>query len=674
MARKARKTVRAKQRPTSAEGISVSASSNKPHENVVRALVYLLLVVAVVIAYQQVRSFDFVTMDDYLYVTNNPHVKTGLTFESIRWAFTGIGAGNWHPLTWLSLMLDYEFGRMNAGTYHVTNLLLHIANTLLLLFVLTRLTGFFWRSAFVAGLFALHPLHVESVAWISERKDVLSTLFWLLAILAYKGYATRPSIGRYLLTIAAFVFGLMAKPMLVTLPITLLLLDLWPLRRLQTLHPPITAITEKLPLFAITAISCVVTIHAQRAGGAVAPIEALPVGVRIANAIVSYVSYLGNTVWPSGLAPFYPHPTLSIPEWQTVLSAIFLACITCLAFRLARNYPYFTFGWLWYVITMIPVIGIVQVGSQAMADRYTYVPLIGIFIIAAWGMPDLIRRISPSAFHKFAPVASTAAVVVLAILAIRTHEQVRYWRNDITVWEHTIKVTTRNSLAHYNLACGYDERKQYAKAIRHYKEALRIDPNKAEAYNNLGNLYLKLGKLDEAERCLREALRVRPEYSEAHCNLGLLLDKRKDYEASLQHYARSLAADPKDAVVRANYAATECDFGIHLAQQGKVDEAVIHFRKAIEIDPTSANAHYNLAVALDGQSKLDEAITEYREAVRLDPDYADAHNNLGVCLGQKGDYDGAVHHLSEALRIRPDFTKARISLEHFSMLRAAQRK
>ena len=473
-------------------------------------LVCLVLVVATGLAYWQVLHHDFVNFDDHYYVTENDRVQAGLTPEGFIWAFTTTDASNWHPLTWLSHMLDCELYGLNPGGHHLTNLLFHLASTLLLFIVFTRMTAALWRSALVAILFALHPLHVESVAWVAERKDVLSTLFWILTMWAYLHYVRHGGFKRYLLVLVAFTLGLMAKPMLVTLPFVLLLLDYWPLGRYQfgqsgaASHTAMSAsivprrsrsgalalVLEKTPLLALAAISSVVTYLVQQSGQAMQYMETLPLTVRIANALVSYVAYIGKTIWPANLAVFYPHPGYTLPMWQAAGAGLLLVFISIVTIRSMSRYPYLAVGWLWYLGTLVPVIGLVQVGEQAMADRYTYVPLIGLFIIAAWGLWDLEKK-----WHRQKIVF---ALILLLPLTVCTWRQLHYWRDSISLWEHALAVTKKNALAHNNLGGAFEEEGNAEKAIANFYEALRHDPEYLIARNNLGLALFREGKITEA--------------------------------------------------------------------------------------------------------------------------------------------------------------------------------
>ena len=591
-------------------------------------LICLLIIFATVVVFHQLPSHDFINLDDDLYVYENPHVHAGLNKEGIAWAFTTFEAYNYHPLTWLSHMLDCQLFGLRPGMHHLTNLIFHLMNTVLLLMVLRRMTGDLWRSGFVAALFALHPLHVESVAWIAERKDLLSAFFWLLTMWAYARYAERPGLKRYLPVLLFFGLGLLAKPMVVTLPFVLLLLDFWPLGRVQfhqagtdsrPLEPKVSVfrlVWEKIPLFTLAAIFIVVTFAAQQQGGALKSLEAFPLTTRIANALISYVSYIGKMIWPHNLAVYYPYSG-SVPVWQAAGAGLALICLTVLFMWTARKRPYLAVGWLWYLGTLVPVIGLVQVGSQAMADRYTYLPLVGLFMALAWGVPSLL-----AGWHHRQSILAVSATVLLVSFTACTWLQLRHWQNSITLFQHTLQVTTNNHFAHNNLGVALAHDGRVSEAIKHYSEALRIKPEAFEVHNNLANVLAAKGSVDEAIEHYYEALRLEPDYDKAHNNLGNAL-----------------------------------------ASKGKVEEAIQHYSEAIKISPDYARAHYNLGNVLTAQGSVDEAIQHYYEALRILPDWAGAHNNLGVSLEKSGKLKEAIDHYHEALRISPDYARARNNLE-----------
>ena len=633
-------------------------------------LICLLLAAAILAVYWPVRNYDFINLDDPTYVTENGHVQAGLTRESFIWAFTATDAANWHPLTWISLMLDFELYGLNPAGHHLTSVFFHLANTLLLFLVLKLMTGAFWRSALVAALFALHPLHVESVAWVAERKDVLSTFFWIFTLWAYLGYVQRPGVRRYLLILLLFALGLMAKPMLVTLPCVLLLLDFWPLERIQlgqagssrTALGPSAVIAktprrqafrlllEKTPLFVLAAVSAFVTFIVLKSWGAVGALEVFPINIRIANALVSYVRYIVKMIWPLNLAVFYPHPGQSLPMWQAAAAGLLLLLISIAIIRAGRRQPYLPVGWLWYLGTLVPVIGLVQVGAQAMADRYTYVPLIGLFIMAAWGVPELMKKWH----HRRAALVVSAALVLLALMTC-ARLQLRHWKNSIALLSHTHAVTAKSYLVHNNLGSALNELGKYDEAIAHYTEALRIRPNFAEPHYNLGTALVRQGKLKEAISHYTEALRIEPGHAEASNNLGEVLRQQERYDEAISYYSRALQLKP-------DYPEAHSNLGIALARQGKLKKAMAHFSEALRLQPDYAAAHFNLALALVRQERLEEAMAHFYEALRTQPDDADTHYNLGVTLEKQGRLEEAMIQFSEVLRIQIDNSEAHNNL------------
>jgi tetratricopeptide (TPR) repeat protein len=571
-------------------------------------LVCLALALSVQFVYAQVAGFGFVNFDDDLYLYDNPVVQSGLNWTSIKWAVTTLSLGFWIPATWLSFMAECHLFGLNPGVHHLTNLSLHILNSLLVFLLLRRMTRALWPSALVAALFALHPMRVESVAWVTERKDVLSALFALLAIAAYVAYSERPSWKRFLPVGLFMAIGLMAKPMLVTLPFLLLALDYWPLGRSRLSG----LIREKIPLFAIAAVSGALTYLAHYSQGVVRPLEVYPLSLRIANAIISYAIYIMNMFWPRRLAVFYPYD-LDPALWQVLGAALLLAAVTTAAIISAKRHPYFISGWIWYVIGLLPVIGLVQAGEQARADRFTYIPLIGLFIIVAWGTSDLIRSRPRARF-----VASITAMITLPLLATFSWVQASYWRDSETLFTRAILSTSKNHLAHNNLGIALAGQGRIDEAITHYNEALRIKPEYGLAYNNLGNALYRKRMIDEAISSYREALRINPADSKAHNNLG-----------------------------------------VALADKGLLEAAIEHYRQSLSIYPGNIEAHNNIGNALLRQGKMDEAISYYMSAIEINPDYSPAHFNLGEALARKGEIEKAILHFSKVIEIDPDDREAR---------------
>lgn len=578
-------------------------------------LICLLLILATLAVYWQARSFDFVMLDDAVYVAGNPHVAYGLSFRSIAWAFRSIYASNWHPLTWLSLMADAQIGGADPAVYHATNVALHIVNTLLLFAFLNLSTGYRWRAAAVAGLFALHPLHVESVAWVTERKDVLSTMFWLLTMLAYLWWVRRRGAGRYLLVAGLFALGLMAKPMLVSLPLVLLLLDIWPLRRAVesrkskaesrgrdgSLHSPVFTsahtlfplLAEKVPLFVMAAASCVVTLIAQARGGSVQSTELLPMGIRIANALVAYVHYIGRTIWPAKLSALYAHPEATLPSWQVVGAGLLIALATAGAVRAIRSRPYVTVGWLWYLLTLIPVIGLVQVGVQAWADRYTYVPLIGLFVILAWGLPDLLGAWKRRWMMRALPVL---ACVVLASLGAAAYVQAGHWRNSVSLARHAVAVDPGSYASHEMLAAAYAGSGKTGQAIAECRAGLAISPNVARLRLLLASLLCRSGRLNESAEEFKRTLKLAPRSDEAHYEAGILLVKMKQYDRALKHFFIAMELSHGNSNVYSEIARV-------YMLKGDPANARTYSRKALDIDSNNPHAHRTLVWAEEQLAK-----------------------------------------------------------------------
>jgi tetratricopeptide (TPR) repeat protein len=573
-------------------------------------------------------SHDFITYDDPVYVTGNAHVKGGLAWADVKWAFRSTEASNWHPLTWLSHMADCQLFGLHPWGHHLTNVLLHAINAVLLFAALRMMTGALWRSLFVAALFGLHPLHVESVAWVSERKDVLSTTFWMLVLWAYARRAGISRVGGrsaplfYGLALVFFALGLMCKPMLVTLPCVLLLLDFWPLRRLEGLSAAglWALLAEKIPFFALSAAASAVTLLAQGGGGTVASIEDFPWPVRLANALISYCRYLGKCLVPVRLAVFYPFFPKPPPLWEPLLAGALLAGITAAAFALVRRRPYLLVGWLWFAGTLVPVIGLVQIGGQSMADRYTYVPLIGVFLMAAWAAGD-----ATASWPQRRRVQGLAAGAVLAALAAMTSRQLGYWRDGASLFRHALAVTENNWVAHANLFATLS-RSSAPEASAELRETVRILAAFAETYDKKGiELERMPGRTQDAIKEFRTAVRIMPDLAGPHYNLGTALAR----------------------------------------MPGGLPEAIEEFRTAARLKPDFAEVHYNLGVALaKTPGGLPEAIEEFRTAARLRPGFAEAHYNLGLALsGIPGRTQEALEEFEAALKAKPDFVQARKMIE-----------
>ena len=624
-------------------------------------LIYLALLALTVAVYWPVGGFDFINYDDAEYVAENLRVQMGVTSQNVTWAFQTFYFENWHPLTWLSYMLDYQLFGLNPAAFHLVNMVFHAFNTLLLFAVFKRMTGARWPSAFVGALFALHPLHVESVAWVAERKDVLCAFFGMLTLWAYARYVERPRLGRYFLALLFFAWGLMAKPMLVTLPFVLLLLDFWPLGRVrfgaaqpQPASTPASVwrqsgknspqsilrlVAEKTPFFILTALSSIVTYSAQQ--GARVTIASLPVTQRIANALVSYGRYVLNTLWPTDLAVFYPHPG-HWPAWQVGGAGLLLAAVTLFAFRRWRNSPYLTVGWLWYLGMLVPVIGLVQVGEQAMADRYMYVPMIGLVVMLAWGVADVAERWR----IKKAAVVLSGGAVVLGCLVLSGF-QVRLWKNSLTLFRHALAVTTGNTVAHNSLGDALLSEGKTNEAVAEFSAVLALDPEDALAHGNMGNVLLGQGKGEEALAQYQQGLRFNPKNPELNYNTGICLAKLGRFSEAVPYYSAALQ-------LRAEYADAYLNLGNALAGLGRFDEAIANYTTALRLRPNFAPAHLNIGNALTQQGKHAEAAPHYAESLRLEPTNAQAHCNLALSLAGQGKTREAVAHLTEALRLRPE--------------------
>ncbi len=642
----------------------------------------LLLAVLTFATYYRMLGNQFITMyDDGGYVLRNQHVQQGLTAENIRWAFASTDQYNWHPLTWISHMADCQFFKMDPAGHHTTSLLLHIASTLILFLALHRMTRSLWRSAFVAALFALHPLHVESVAWVAERKDVLSTFFWMLTMLAYAHYAERPSVSRYAWMFLAFALGLLSKPMLVTLPLVLLLLDYWPLHRLQRGIRHL--VLEKVPLFMLTVGSSLATFYAQQHGGAVKGLTEFPIGVRAANAIVAYIGYIWKMLWPAKLSVIYPHPGTSLPVWYVLGSLVLLLGLTALALWVGRRHKYLIVGWLWYLGTLVPVIGLIQVGKQAMANRYTYVPLTGLFIIIAWGIPELlkksgvriqesedserptskIQRSTPKAKRRkeererggkgdSSPInhqpstinhsLSAAAVLILVVLSVCTWLQVGHWHDSLALFDYAVKSTTDNPTAMGNLGWAYSEKEDWKAAGDCFRKALKLRPNLYDLHYGLGLSYRMTGQYDKAIAEYTRALELQPDSQVVRLELDRAMrgeggsddTSHPKYALSMQHYNLAVTA----------------------AQQGDTATAIREYKAAISARPDFAVAHCNLGVQLKDQGDIQGAIREYRAATKCKPSLPEAHNNLAVIFFMQGQYAEAWKeiHLAERYGFSPN--------------------
>ena len=597
------------------------------------ASICVLLAAIVFACFSPALHNGFTGYDDPEYVTENPHVSTGLSVRNAAWAFATAHASNWHPLTWLSHALDCQlFGLAPAG-HHFTSLLLHAANAVLLFLWLSGAAGSRGKAACVALLFGLHPAHVESVAWVAERKDVLSTLFWMLTLIAYSAYVRKPGAARYCLTLGLFAAGLLSKPMLVTIPVLLLLLDWWPLGRKETWR---RLLWEKVPMLVLSAGAASAAMWAQARGGSVAAIEQLPLGLRLENAVVSYVRYLGKTVWPTNLAVFYPFPPGGIPVWEVWGSLAVLAAITWATLAVRRDRPWLTAGWLWYLLSLLPVIGIVQVGMQAMADRYLYVPMIGLLMAVTWECRVIAARSAVSA-----RLAAAAAALVLVVCAGFTWRQIHYWQDGVTLFTHAVEVTHDNFVAHDNLGVELDRRGQFEEAMAHYRETLRIKPgdrhgeeNYAQANFAKGEREFRQGDLAGALSSFEEGMHYRPANALAHTYAGLILTQEQRPERAMSEFRRALEIDPK--LSRAH-----TGLGVLMAQAGRDEDAGREFAAAVRCDPSNVEAHFDLGLVRAASGRNLEAVESFDAALRLQPDFGPAHAGRAAALYALARYEEA---------------------------------
>ena len=571
---------------------------------------YLLVVIAVAAAFQPIVHNGFVRYDDYTYITENPHVTEGLTFRSVNWAFTKAYACNWHPLTWLSHMLDCELFGLDPVWHHLTNVFIHTLNCLLLLGLLRKTTGAAWPGFFVAALFAVHPLHVESVAWAAERKDVLSGLFWLLTMWAYVSYTKKTCALRYSAVILCFCLGLTAKPMLVTLPFVLILWDYWPLGRLRfgndntNVKPParkrenIRLIAEKIPLLILSVLSCVITYIVQEKAGVMEFAKGITLSVRLQNVLIAYAGYIGKMFYPCNLAVLYPYPA-GINPLQLIVGVVVLTALSGFVIIYAGRHRFLLTGWLWFVGTLVPVIGIVQVGAQSMADRYIYLPSIGFFIMLVYGIAVLTTRL------RIPPGAvKLCSGLVLGILLLCTRRQLWHWKDSSTLFEHTLAVTENNFVIHNNFGNELLNTGQVGKAIEHYRKAVQIKPDYSVGAKNLGAALVQEGRFDEGIGYLNQALKMRPDWAEVYNSLGQACGRQQKYQ-----------------------------------------QAVEYLQQALQLNSDYADAHYNMGLAMTRLSQYDQAVEHFKEAMRIQPYRIHIHNDIGSIYYMQGRFDKAVEQL-----------------------------
>jgi len=649
--------------------------------------VCLCLTLVTLAVFGSMRSHQFIDIDDPTYVTENPHIAHGLTGSGIIWAFTTDYAGNWHPLTWISHMLDVSLFGTSAAGPHMVNLLFHAANAVLLFLALRGLTFAHWRSAIVAALFALHPLHVESVAWVAERKDVLSTLFWMLTLLMYGRYvlSVRGRLANYLLALLFFALGLMSKSMLVTVPFVLLLLDYWPLKRfamedgLKRVWP---LVREKIPFFVLSGIVSVVTYDVQDKGGAVVHLAHYSIGQRVSNAFIAYAEYIGKTFWPTDLAVFYPNP-LHWPLARLGLCIFLVLGLTGAAIYYGRRWRFLFTGWFWFFGTLIPVIGLVQVGGQAFADRYSYVPSIGIFIVLVWGAGALAIR-----WRIPALAGAVVSMAVIVALSAVTLNQLRYWQNSEALFLRTGAVTRDNYEVYYGLGnyylregrldeaiANYERGRQmnpsdlqvlhnlgvasfrkgnYEQAADYYQVAIRIKPDQPDNHSALGDVFIQLKKPAEAIAEYQESLRLRPDNWVVHSSLGDVFEGQRRYPEALAEFTEVLRLNPT--------ARAECGLGEAMDALGKPAEALKHYTEALRLDPDNARTHYSMAFLMVEIGQNDAAIEQFSEAIKCQPQFAAAENNLGTLLMRLGRVDEAEKHFRAVIQYEPNHVGAHVNL------------
>ena len=698
MKRKRKRKPGKKQRPRSGSAPKTAARTTpapSQKKRWVTPAICLGLVAITGIVFGRSVAFDFLNYDDSFYVYQNPSISNGLTHSGLVKAFTQPLVGNWHPLTSISLMLDAQIFGLNAGGYHFVNVLLHTIAVLLLFLVLKAMTGATWRSAFAAAVFAIHPLRAESVVWVSERKDVLSGIFFLLTLGAYLRYARRRRLSAYLVVAIALTLGLLSKAMLVTVPFVLLLLDYWPLRRFAfpggetsrdaTAVPTAGStwlILEKLPLLILAAGVSVATVFAQK--GALESAGYLTVPWRIENALVTIWVYLRQTFWPFGLAIFYPHPKDSLPLWEVGLAIVMLLIASAAVFAGRKKYPYLVTGWLWYLGMLVPVIGLVQVGWQAHADRYTYLPQIGLYMILAWGVTDLTAR-----WRTRRLVVGSAATLTVAALMLMAWRQVDHWSSSVKLWTHTLAVTHNNDVAERglgtallkigqveqaiahdraalrirpgdtngltNLANALLQNREFPEAIERFREVVRFRPNDIESRRNLAKALFQSGAIDQAIAEFREALRIRPNDRDASYNLGNALLQQGEVAQSIGYFRKAIAAQPSNLAAHYN-------LGIALQRNGQLDDAIAEFRQTLLLDPRKVEARNNLAITLLKKALTKEAIAEWQAALQIEPGNAEVHNNLAVAFLQQGRIADAMAEWRETLRLQPEKVAAEISL------------
>ena len=604
-----------------------------------KLIVYIVLIVVTFAVFWQVNQYNFINFDDPGYVTENSHIQSGFTLDGFRWAFSTKDSGLWNPLVWLSLMFDYQLHGLNAGGYHLTNLILHVMSALLLFWLFNRMTGAIWKSAFVAAIFALHPLHVESVAWIAERKDVLSAFFWMLTLCLYVYYTEKPVIRRYLLVLLCFTCALMSKPMVITLPIVMILLDYWPLDRLQSDKKklsetkiagiiPLWQLKEKIPFFILSAVMVIITLYNPNTHDMsdTRDLQHYSLISRLANAPVAFVTYLEKTFWPHNMAVFYPFSD-QIPLWQVLGASLLILVISVAVIIMMKRLPYLFTGWMWYAITIAPVIGIIQISitaPYAMADRYHYLPSIGLAVMMAWGIPALIKS---EAIRK--KLLFPAGIFFLGIISFISWNQCGYWKNSATLFYHALQVTKDNALAHHSFGLSLFKKGKIEEAIDHFNEAIRLKPDYAGAYYNRGIAYGKLGQHQRAIEGYTEAILLKPDDADAYNNRGNAYAELGQNQRAIEDYTEAIRLKPDDADAYNNR-------GNAYAELGQHQPAIEDYTEAIRLKPDDAKAYNFEGKVYTKLGQYQRAIADYNKAIRIKPDYADAYNNRGVAYLLQG--------------------------------------
>jgi len=640
-----------------------SESIIRKHPTMLPWLVSLLLMTITAAVYAPVQHHEFIDFDDGGYVYNNKHVQKGLTTDSIKWAFKVVKndeKGYWHPVTWLSHILDCQLFGLDAGYHHLSNLFYHLLNVLLLFLLFYRMTGAIWKSSMVALLFALHPVNVDSVAWIAERKNLLSTTFWMLTMLAYVRYAARPSTWRYLMVGICFSLGLMAKPMLVTLPCALLLLDFWPLYRFQWFRknwlnneapPSLTAfhvtstnrlVFEKIPFLLLSFSVIGLSFISLKKNSLILNELAQPMDLRIYNALVSYIHYLWKMIWPVNLAIFYPFPN-SIPLWQPIASTIVLIGITAIVLTYSKRKPYLVTGWFWYTGTLVPVIGIIQGGLwPQIAERWAYVPFIGLFILTIWGATDAISRLRQSRL-----IASVAGLAVLAVFSMLTIKQLTYWEKTDILFRHALNVTHRNYYAHLLVGKCLSNNGNHDRAMAHFQKALDIKPDYSDTLVAIAKEYAFRNDFENALIYYQKALFKSPSNSDLLNKIGNVYSNMKSYNKALQYYKEAATIDPENPSAYNN-------MGVVCIYIDQIKQAACYFNKALELSPNDAEAHYNLGLVTEKTGNIEESIVYFQNALKLNSDYTEAHNSLGKIFFQSGNLSLALHHFEQVARLSPN--------------------